>query len=43
MPELGTSGSVGGEGGNLLVYPASVGEQVLIASGKPGEEDDQMI
>ena len=29
MLELGTSGSVGGEGGNLLVYPASVGEQVL--------------
>jgi hypothetical protein len=27
MLELGTSGSVGGEGGNLLVYPASVGEQ----------------
>jgi hypothetical protein len=28
MLELGTSGTVGGEGGNLLVYPASVGEQV---------------
>jgi hypothetical protein len=25
MLELGTSGSVGGEGGNLLVYPANVG------------------
>jgi hypothetical protein len=22
MPELGTSGTVGGEGGNVLVYPA---------------------
>jgi hypothetical protein len=29
MLEIGASGSVGGEGGNLLVYPASVGEQVL--------------
>ena len=28
MLELGTSGSVGGEGGNLLVYPASVGQRV---------------
>jgi hypothetical protein len=27
MLELGTSGSVGGEGGNLLVYPASLGER----------------
>jgi hypothetical protein len=26
--EIGASGSVGGEGGNILVYPASVGEQV---------------
>jgi len=28
MLEIGASGSVGGEGGNILVYPASVGEQV---------------
>jgi hypothetical protein len=29
MLETGASGSVGGKGGNILVYPASVGEQVL--------------
>jgi hypothetical protein len=28
MLELGTSGSVGGEGGNLLAYPAPIGEVV---------------
>ena len=48
MLELGTSGSVGGEGGNLLVYPADAQAQEvmreviagrIIAAARLGERD----
>jgi hypothetical protein len=33
MPELRTSGSVGGEGGNRLAYPAYDGPKVVSGRG----------